>query len=140
MAHKHCRDIGGILAMPSAGNEIRILKRLLSLPDIPPLRRWIGPIFNWALNKWVWGPTGEDVSINDFPRDEMTDSSLSHFTCAAMDPLENYQWRPVSCIQKLHYICETQPEINTVADPRAYYEVPKKNRREKRHHSDFKKV
>jgi hypothetical protein len=55
--------------------------------------------------KWVWGPTGEDVTTNDFNKSEKM--NLGAWKCAIMDPVMEFKWEAAPCIDKHQFVCET---------------------------------
>lgn len=53
----------------------------------------------------MWGSSGLPVAFKAFPRRMVTRDWAWH--CIAMDPVSEYHWRPASCFDVKHYICET---------------------------------
>lgn len=53
----------------------------------------------------MWGSSGLPVTFKAFPRRMVTQDWAWH--CIAMDPVSEYHWRPASCFDVKHYICET---------------------------------
>ncbi|KAK3926062.1 Perlucin [Frankliniella fusca] len=103
-AHYKCRSMGAQLAAFEKRWENRNMRKYLKHEELTPLSRWIGAIYQWEKRFWMWGSTGLAVAYNALPRRMVSRDWTWH--CIALDPTSDYQWRPASCLDAKHYICE----------------------------------
>ncbi|KAE8747390.1 hypothetical protein FOCC_FOCC005857 [Frankliniella occidentalis] len=114
-AHFKCRSMGAQLAAFEKRWENRNMRKYLMREELTPLSRWIGGIYQWEKRFWMWGSTGLAVGYKAFPRRMVTRDWTWH--CISLDPTADYQWRPASCLDAKHYICETPLRRNRTRGP-----------------------
>ncbi|KAF2361047.1 C-type lectin fold [Trinorchestia longiramus] len=59
MAHFECRTRDSQLAVMDSAWEDRVIRGHLSRRAMTRLNRWIGGIYDWNQEQWVWGSSGE---------------------------------------------------------------------------------
>lgn len=55
---------------------------------------------------WEWGITGEKVHFQNFGLPEFNRSKKYAWHCITIDPTLKYKWKPKSCVERKHYVCE----------------------------------
>lgn len=55
---------------------------------------------------WEWGITGEKVHFQNFGLPEFNRSKEYAWHCITIDPTLKYKWKPKSCVERKHYVCE----------------------------------
>ncbi|XP_069686437.1 snaclec coagulation factor X-activating enzyme light chain 1-like [Periplaneta americana] len=125
-AHFACQDKGSDLARLEKAWEDRNMRSYLNKPELAPLERWIGGIYNWETKRWVWAATGRRLTYQGFSRRSPKEDPTWH--CIIMDPKMMYKWGSRSCVHRKHYICERPLEVVMVRDE------PKPRRHSRRRH------
>jgi hypothetical protein len=92
--------------------------------NIARLERWIGGLYDWSGQRWLWGATGQPMNFLGFG--ELTEGRLREWHCVYMDPEQSHKWNHKLCTRynlsavlqdidsnnkylqcrNLHYICE----------------------------------
>ncbi len=68
------------------------------------LERWIGGLYDWSGQQWLWGSTGQPMSFQGFG--EQGEGRQREWHCVFMDPEQGHRWNHKLCTRHLHYICE----------------------------------
>ncbi|KAG6795849.1 hypothetical protein HZU73_08970 [Apis mellifera caucasica] len=105
-AYFHCKDRNATLAILDRNGKDRMLRKYLWNDQFTKLERWIGGIYNWQQMAWEWGITGEKVHFQNFGLPEFNRSKKYAWHCITIDPTLKYKWRPKSCVERKHYVCE----------------------------------
>ncbi|XP_032780514.2 C-type lectin domain family 10 member A [Daphnia magna] len=103
-AHFACRDHGAQLAVLDSRWEDNTIQTYLSRPEFARLERWIGGLYDWSGQRWLWGATGQPMSFLGFG--ELSEGRLREWHCVYMDPEQGHRWNHKLCTRNLHYICE----------------------------------
>ena len=53
--------------------------------------KWIGGSYNWELQKWLWGYSGNEIKYQSFSRVKSDQIGNLKFQCAAMNPELKYK-------------------------------------------------
>jgi hypothetical protein len=59
------------------------------------LERWIGGLYDWSGQKWLWGATGQPMNFLGFG--ELTEGRLREWHCVYMDPEQSHKWNHKLC-------------------------------------------
>ncbi|XP_043804297.1 uncharacterized protein LOC122721093 isoform X2 [Apis laboriosa] len=105
-AYFHCKDRNATLAILDRNGKDRMLRKYLWNDQFTKLERWIGGIYNWQQMTWEWGMTGEKVHFQNFGLPKFNRSKQYAWHCITIDPTLKYKWRPQSCVERKHYVCE----------------------------------
>lgn len=89
------------------------------------LERWIGGIYNWQQMAWEWGVSGDKVVYQNFDKLDPKNPKKYAWHCVVMDPSVRYKWKPRSCVERKHYICEVPAgRIGECFRPRNKFAAP----------------
>ncbi|KAL1131474.1 hypothetical protein AAG570_011091 [Ranatra chinensis] len=91
-AHFKCRDMGGgsELAVFDKKWEDRNMRVMLNRNEATHLERWIGGIYDWAQDVWVWGASGRQLQYQGFSGRKPGDDY--RWKCIIMDPRMLYRY------------------------------------------------
>ncbi|XP_018006861.1 collectin-12 [Hyalella azteca] len=103
IAHFECRAKDSQLMAIETAWEDGLMRRHLSMHAMTRLNRWIGGIYDWSQEEWVWGGSGDVMHYRGFLK-EATQSR--RWQCAYMAPELYYRWQRTQCTHTMHYICE----------------------------------
>lgn len=103
-AHFACRDIQAQLVVLDSRWEDSTIRQYLSRREFAPLERWIGGLYDWSGQRWLWGATGEAMNYIGFG--DLTSDRVREWHCVYMDPEQTHKWNHKLCTKDLHYICE----------------------------------
>jgi len=103
-AHFACRDAQAQLAVFETRWEDSTIGTYLSRPEFAPLERWIGGLYDWNGQQWLWGATGEPMKYLGFG--DLTSDRLREWHCVYLDPEQSQKWNHKLCTKELHYVCE----------------------------------
>ncbi len=59
------------------------------------LERWIGGLYDWSGQRWLWGATGQPMNFLGFG--ELTEGRLREWHCVYMDPEQSHKWNHKLC-------------------------------------------
>merc|ERR1711928_130081 len=99
-AHFACRDAQAQLAVFETRWEDSTIGTYLSRPEFAPLERWIGGLYDWNGQQWLWGATGEPMKylgFGDLTSDRLRNGTVFTWT---QNNLKNgtINYAPKSCI------------------------------------------
>ncbi|XP_065582678.1 lithostathine-1-beta-like [Artemia franciscana] len=104
-AHFSCKERNSTLLSLDTKWKDRTMRNYLNRAEFARLERWIGGLFDWSRQQWVWGAQGAPVSYLNFG--QLAPVNAMNWHCIFMDPLQEYNWNHKLCVKRLHYICET---------------------------------
>ena len=59
------------------------------------LERWIGGLYDWSGQRWLWGATGQPMNFLGFG--ELSEGRLREWHCVYMDPEQGHKWNHKLC-------------------------------------------
>jgi len=104
-AHFTCRDMESQLLVLDSRWEDSTIRSYLSKPQFARLERWIGGLYDWSAQQWLWGATGKPIT-NFVGFGDLTPNRFREWHCIYMDPEQAHTWNHKLCTKDLHYICE----------------------------------